>query len=282
MSEDEEEEERPRIKVITPADIHASCVKHELYTFPELNETLYLHFSLYERIASLDPYVNLTSLWLNNNAIHVIEGLSSCKKLVCLYLNANVIERIEGLDELTNLETLILSSNYIKIIANLGRLTKLHTLELDHNIISQAENLHGLLEVPSLGALNLSHNKLETEEFFSVITQLQGLNLFKFEGNPISRTMPQYRRRFLSAVPNLKYLDDMPASENEVRLARAWSFGGRDAEMAEREKIRQEKDDVKIRNRREVRRANRKSAIEKGIDISRDTSLMSSDDERLG
>jgi dynein assembly factor 1 len=185
------------------------------------------------------------------------------------------------LDELTDLETLVLSSNYIKKIENLSRLTKLHTLELDHNVISQAENLRGLLEVPSLGVLNLSHNKLETEEFFPIVTQLQALNLFKFEGNPIARTMPQYRRRFLSAVPNLKYLDDMPATEAEVRLAKAWSVGGRDAEMAEREKIRQEKDDEKTDNRRKLRRANRQSAIERGIDISRDKSLMSSDDERL-
>ena len=98
--EEEEEEDQP--KCITPSDIKESCIKNKLYTVPELNETLYLHYSGYQRISSLEPYVNLTSLWLNNNLITVIEGLSTLKNLVCLYLNDNGIEEISGLDELEN------------------------------------------------------------------------------------------------------------------------------------------------------------------------------------
>jgi hypothetical protein len=73
----------------------------------------------------------------------------------------------------------------------------------------------------------------------------------------------------------------MPVNETEVRCARAWAKGGRDEEAAERERIRQEKEDAKTRNRREVRRMNRKFAIDQGLDISKDKTLMSSDDERL-
>ena len=51
--------------------------------------------------------------------------------------------------------------------------------------------------------------------------------------------------------------------------------------MAERQAIRQEKEDEKARHRREVRRRNRQFAIAQGIDISKDKFLMSSDDERL-
>jgi dynein assembly factor 1 len=279
LAEDEEEEHQ--VKAITPQDIHDSCVKNQLYTFPELNETLYLHFGCFQRIASLEPYINLTSLWLNNNAINVIEGLSSLKQLVCLYLQGNVIERIEGLDELENLETLVLSSNYIKKIENLGHLTKLHTLEIDHNYISEASNLAGLLEAPSLGVLNLSFNKLETEDFIPIISRLDHLNLLKLEGNPIARFMSQYRRRLLTLMPWLQYLDDAPVFESEVRMAKAWSTGGRDAELEERRKIQQEKEDERTRNRKELRRANRAYAIEHGIDIKNDKRLMSSDDERL-
>jgi dynein assembly factor 1 len=256
-------------------------VKNRLYTLPELNETLYLHFSCFQRIGSLDPYVNLTSLWLNNNAINVIEELSSLTKLVCLYLQGNVIERIDGLDALVNLETLVLSSNYIKKIENLGRLTKLHTLDLDHNYISDPANLQGVLEVPSVGVLNIAHNKLETEGFLPVVSQMANLNLLKLEGNPIARTMSQYRRRLLNAMPRLRYLDDQPVTDTELRCAIAWGRGGRDAEMEERQAIRQEKEDERARSRRELRRRNRQFAIDHGIDISKDKFLMSSDDERL-
>jgi dynein assembly factor 1 len=256
-------------------------VKNHLYTFPELNETLYLHFSCFQRIGSLDPYVNLTSLWLNNNAINVIEGLSSLTKLVCLYLQGNVIERIDGLDALVNLETLVLSSNYIKKIENLGRLTKLHTLDLDHNSIANPANLAGVLEVPSVGVFNISHNKLETEDFVAIVSQMPNLNLLKLEGNPIARTMSQYRRRLLNAMPRLRYLDDQPVTEADIRCAVAWARGGRDAEMEERAAIRREKDEVETRQRRDLRRSNRQFAIDHGIDISKDKFFMSSDDERL-
>jgi hypothetical protein len=76
-------------------------------------------------------------------------------------------------------------------------------------------------------------------------------------------------------------LDDTPVNETEVRCARAWAKGGRDAEAAERERIRQEKEDAKTRNRKEVRRMNRKFAIDQGLDISKHRTSMSSDDERL-
>jgi dynein assembly factor 1 len=215
-------------------------VKNHLYTFPQLNDTLYLHFSGFQRIDLLAPYVNLTSLWLNNNSIHVIEGLSLLRRLVCLYLQGNVIQRICGLAELTDLETLVLSHNYIKTIENLGALAKLHTLEIDHNPIACADGLRGLLEVPTVGALDLSHNRLETEEFLPLISRLPPLNLLKLDGNPIARTISQYRRRLLNAMPTLAYLDDMPVPETEMRCARAWASGSRDAEAAERERIRED------------------------------------------
>jgi dynein assembly factor 1 len=281
MGDSEDEEAPPRLKAITPLDIRNSCIKNRLYTIPELNDTLYLHYGFYQQISSLEPYFNLTSLWLNNNSINVIDGLSSLKKLVCLYLQGNVIQRISGLDELVNLETLVLSSNYIKKIENLGKLVKLHTLELDRNYISDAANLAGILEVPALGVLNISHNALETEEFLPYITEVQTLNLLKLEGNPIARFMSQYRRRILNAMPELKYLDDQPVTEAEVRCAKAWARGGSAAEAQERQNIRDEKEAEWARHRRELRRINRKTAIDRGLDISQDKSLMSSDDERL-
>ena len=278
---EEEDEEEDGPKYITPNDIRDSCIKNHLYTIPELNETLYLHYGGFQKISSLEPYVNLTSLWLNNNSINVIEGISHLKNLVCLYLNGNVIEKIQGLDELENLETLCLSNNYISRVENLSNLKKLHTLELDHNNIKTADCIMGVLEVPSLGNLNLSFNKLETEEFLPIVSQLKNLVLLKMTGNPIARTMSQYRRKILYQMPTLTYLDEMPVNELEIRCSRAYMEGGREAEMEERQRYRQEKEDEKTENRKKLRRANRKAAIEAGLDISKDKYLMSSDDERL-
>lgn len=278
---DNDSDDEFRTKFITPQDILESCVRNQLYTIPELNETLFLHFGGFNRISSLEPYINLTSLWLNNNSIGVIEGLSSLKNLICLYLNGNVIKKIEGLDELENLETLCLSNNYIKKIENVSALKKLHTLELDHNYIEEPENIRNVVDLPALGNLNLSFNKLDSEEFLPIISNLQHLALLKLEGNPIARTMSQYRRKILYKMPTLTYLDDSPVSELDIRCARAYMEGGRDAEMEERQRYRKEKEDEKTRNRRELRRVNRKYAIEAGIDISHDKYMMSSDDERL-
>lgn len=277
----EEEEEEDQLKYIKPSDIKESCIKNKLYTVPELNETLYLHYGGYQKISSLEPYINLTSLWLNNNLITAIEGLSTLKNLICLYLNDNGIEEITGLDELENLETLCLSNNYISKIENLSNLKKLHTLELDHNDIKSADNIKGILEVPSIVNLNLSRNKLETEEFLPIISQLKSLVVLKMTGNPIARTMSQYRRKIIYKMPQLTYLDENPVYEMEIRCSKAYMEGGREAEMKEREKYFQEKDEEKAKNRKELRRANRKFALENGIDISKDKYMMSSDDERL-
>ncbi|KAH0793279.1 Leucine Rich Repeat family protein [Histomonas meleagridis] len=189
-----------------------------------------------------------------------------------------MIEKIEGLDELTNLSTLCLSYNFISKIENLSNLINLHTLELDHNRISDPSSLAGIHDVPSLGVLNISCNKIESEQFLDVISSHKSLNLLKMDGNPITRTMRQYRRRIISSMPNLNYLDEAPVTEKERRCAAAYMNGGKNAEEAERQKIRDEIENAKILNRQKLKRINRQAAIDAGLDISNDTYLMSTSD----
>lgn len=52
----------------------------------------------------------------------------------------------------------------------------------------------------------------------------------------------------------MKYLDDRPVFEDDRRIAEAWARGGREAETAEREAIKQEKRDKERRNAEAFRR----------------------------
>lgn len=278
--QDKHEEEEEQVPMITPKAIMESCVKNQLYTIPELNEVLYLHFGGYQKIANLEPYCNLTSIWLNNNAIYEIEGLDTLTNLVCLYLQGNVIQEIKGLDKLVNLETLVLSHNYISNISGLEHCPKLHTLEIDHNRLKDVESIKGLLACKeSLGVLNLSDNKFEEEDIMDVIFQLSNLGVLKLEGNEIARTMSNYRRKIITTLTNLNYLDQQPVTSAERRIAIVYLANGPNAAMQERIKIKQEKEAEDERNRKMQRRIYRETAKKQGIDVSHDRFFLSSDDE---
>ena len=114
-----------------------------------------------ESIKNLDEYVNLKSLWLNNNQITVIENLSSLSQLTSLNLQNNLITEIYGLDELVNLNSLMLSNNCIKNVSGLSTLKKLVTFEIDYNQVKTADSLKGILECPSISVLNIVHNAMD-------------------------------------------------------------------------------------------------------------------------
>jgi Leucine-rich repeat (LRR) protein len=106
-------------------------------------------------IENLDRFINVKVLYLENNCISKIEGLSKLKFLTCLYLHNNFISDIENLDECTELHTLNLASNKIKKIQNLGRLKKLENLYLDKNLIENYDSICDILECPSITVVKL-------------------------------------------------------------------------------------------------------------------------------
>lgn len=242
--EEEEEEGVP----ISEKVLKEVIKKHNLYTTPELNDVLYLHYKGFTSIQNLDPYINLKALWLNNNAISKIEGLSKLVNLKCLYLQNNIIEEIEGLEELHQLDTLSLSHNYISRIQGLAGCTSLSTLELDHNKFKEPQNLVKIVEAPSITILNLTQNVIESEEIAEVLKGLTQLRVLRMDGNQVTRNMPNYRRRLILMFPELRFLDSEPVEPDDRRIAEAWGRGGLEEEKRERQKIREEKDRIHAEN----------------------------------
>jgi dynein assembly factor 1 len=252
--EEEEEDGAP----ITKRAIKAAIKKHNLYSTPELNDVLYLHYQGFTRIQKLGAFVNLKALWLNNNAISKIEGLDELKNLTCLYLQNNIIDSIAGLEQLTKLDTLCLSHNYVARADGIRTCQALTTVELDHNKFRDPTGLSELACVPHIQILNLNNNDIATEEFASVLQGLVNLRVLRMIGNPVTREMKNYRRRLILQFEDLKFLDDAPVDDDERRCALAWSTGGRQAEKTEREKIKAEKDSRHAENMRKFREMQKK------------------------
>ena len=85
----------------------------------------------------------------------------------------------------------------------------------------------GLLECRSVSALDVSCNKIEEEEWVEeVLLKMEQLAVVYMQGNGFMKRIPHYRKSIISRKPNLKYIDDKPVFEDELRYATAWARGG--------------------------------------------------------
>jgi len=217
------------------------CIDHKGYGTPELNEKLYFHCRGFTKIENLEEYTGVKVLWLQQNAISKIEGISNCS-LKSLFLQENLISEIEGLEALTELDSLHLGTNSIKRLQNLSHLKKLSGLNLSKCQLSDAKNLSHLLDLPMLQVLDLSQNKFEEPvELVENVKQLQTVKVLYLKGNPAVKKITNYRKTMISSMPSLTFLDDRPVFAEERRIAEAWAAGGRTAEQDERQRLKDEK-----------------------------------------
>lgn len=105
-----------------------------------------------KNISYLCPENSIENSLLNNNS------LASFINLKHLYLSNNLIQKIEGISELYSLTTLNISDNYIRKIEGLETLNNLEELFLQNNLITKLENLPS--NATCLKEINISNQKL--------------------------------------------------------------------------------------------------------------------------
>lgn len=235
---------------MTKKELKRSAIEHGGYTTPALNDQLYLHYKGYSKIENLEAYANLKALWLDSNGFQAIENLNHLSSLRCLYLQRNLISSIENLDGLHNLVQLDISENRVRTIEGLSSLTSLATLNVSKNSLCTAESISHLCHCKQLSTVDFSHNQLKGEEIIDVFASFQALLSTNMTGNPVVSEISNFRKRIVTAVKTLKYLD-RPIFEMERATTEAWASGGRSAE-------REMKNMLLARKREEERMATKK------------------------
>lgn len=163
----------------------------------------------------------LESLWLNENRIGQIEGLTNCKSLRNLYLSNNEITKLEGLDTLSELEIFWICENQIRVLENLDGLSSLRQFWISGNQIEHIKN--SLDKLSSLNDLNLSGNKICSFKEILNLTRLPKLEILSFYDphygdNPIC-LLGNYQTFVLYHLSNITQLDTLWVSENARNLA---------------------------------------------------------------
>ncbi|XP_055929863.1 dynein regulatory complex subunit 3-like isoform X1 [Argiope bruennichi] len=176
-----------------------------------------LNISELQRLVKMDGIERnlVLSLQLEHQSLLNISNLWKFTLLTKLVMANNYIEEIEGLETLSNLQHLDLSFNCIKVIKGLDGLINLEYLNLSYNEITHLENLDNQ---KNLETLLVRHNKIKSFENMLYIAQFENLFCLGIEENPLME-MDNGRLRVLGVLPQLKFLDFILVTENELQEA---------------------------------------------------------------
>ncbi|KAK3554466.1 hypothetical protein QTP70_023488 [Hemibagrus guttatus] len=176
-------------------------------------------------ISNLEQLVNLRWASFNNNQLTNIEGLQHCPLLEELSLNHNYICTLEGLSKLQRLTRLSINNNQLQSLDTsvLKHLMNLHFLSAEDNCIS---SLQGVQRLHFLFELYVSNNNISTSRDIYHLKTLSNLIILDLYGNPLTRTLDNYRAYVIFHLPSLKALDGTAVEVSECENAKD-VFGGR-------------------------------------------------------
>ncbi|KOC59778.1 Leucine-rich repeat-containing protein 49 [Habropoda laboriosa] len=210
----------PRLRLLSLQ--HNLLTKIENCNFSQLTKLVFLDLydNQIERICNLEVLENLRVLLIGKNRIKRIEGIKQLCKLEVLDLHGNQIVQISDLNNLVSLKVLNLAGNNIKAIGyhDFEGLTSLKELNLRRNKIKK---LLGFDETPQLQKLYLSNNDIYKIEDIGSIAKALQIKEITIDGNPIT-LYRDYVSFFVSYLPNLQILSNMPVTEQIRRAAIAW------------------------------------------------------------
>ncbi|CAJ1033657.1 putative Leucine rich repeat [Leishmania shawi] len=150
---------------MTNSVIVASCKANGGYAAPHLNDQLFLHCRGFTAIQNLEPYTDLKVLWLEQNALSELSGLTSQKdSLVSLFVQNNFIRSLSSLTTtLHGLRVLNVSHNYLTSLRGIAAgCPSLETLQASHNQLTSLEVCEELWQLAgSLTSVDLSFNRIE-------------------------------------------------------------------------------------------------------------------------
>ena len=108
----------------------------------------------------------------------------------------------------------------------------------------------GLLNCSSLACLDLQENKIEgdSDELISILVAMPALACLYLQGNPIVGSFRHYRKRIISEISKLTYLDDRPIFHLERICVEAWARGGVHLEHEARKKFKASEEEKSRRN----------------------------------
>jgi dynein assembly factor 1 len=191
-----------------------------------------------------------------SNALLSVEGLSHLKQLRVLYLHQNRIASLFGLSGLDHLHTLNVNVNALRSLKGVAYLPALKNLYAAKNMLTSCEAISDIQNLRHLNVLDLADNRLDGDGMLYMLKQpaLSELSVLTLSGNPLCQSTRFYRKTFIAALEPLKCLDGIPVEQLDRKCAQAFLSGGKEAELAVRECARQEKRDAEKRDRAALRR----------------------------
>lgn len=148
----------------------------------------------------------MEQLWLGQNKITSLSGLSSLKNLRTLSIQANRITSLEGLETLPQLEELYISDNLVTSLELLEHNPNLNILDIQNNPITSLKGVGALKLLENFWATGCKINSFEEVE--RELKDKEHLSEVYFESTPLQHANPVlYRNKVRLALPQVSKID---------------------------------------------------------------------------